>query len=107
MVLMTNNIKNVLEWLICEFNNIVIVDKVFLIGSILTKEFYLINDVDIVGVVESRDIEEYINLIQQFRVVQGNFKLKFDKCLHITCFTKNEYNDFIKFISANTFTQIK
>ena len=107
MKLNNSNVDKINNWLVTRFKNEIIVDEVYFIGSILTKEYNQINDVDIVQLIDYREITELKNHLRVIREIQQEFKLEFGKYLHITSFTNKEIIDFIEFMSTKKTLKIK
>ena len=99
--------KHINEWLTNRFLDELIVNEVYLIGSILTNGFNLINDVDLVQFLKFEKIDELRSHFILTQKIQKEFKNEFGKYLHVTSFTNNEVDDYIEFMSKNKFLKIK
>lgn len=99
-----NSISN---WLIQCYNNLEIVEELHIIGSVMTKHFDQVNDIDIVQLVKyysKNDLEIYGSKLKRIRM---EFFSLYNKSLHVTTFTQNEKDEFIKFMNGNGSIKIK
>ena len=88
-------------WLHKYFINHKIVSEIFLIGSVLDKQYKMINDVDIVQNLNKSKKIELFNHSILIKQLKADFYIMFQKSLHITTFTSNEYEAFNIFIAKN------
>jgi hypothetical protein len=99
-----NSISN---WLMQCYNSLEVVDELYLIGSIMTKHFDQINDIDIVQLVKycsKNDLKIYESKLKRIRT---DFFSQYNKSLHVTTFTQNEKYEFRKFMNINESIKIK
>lgn len=102
-----NNFKHKITiWLHNYFKNHKIVSEIFLIGSVLDKEYEIINDVDIVQKLNKCKKVELFNHSILIKQLKADFDIIFKKSLHITTFTSYEYEVFNVFIAKNKIIKI-
>ena len=95
------------NWLSTQFRDKLIVEEVYLIGSILINNFRMISDVDLVQFLKFEQLDELKNHFTETQKIKQEFKHKFGKYLHVTSFTNNELEDYIEFMSKNKSQKIK
>jgi len=89
------------RWLIAEFSYLRIIERVFLVGSILHKPRKEVNDIDIVQLLRECTKDDLIKHSEKVKIVRKMFLTDFGKSLHIVSFTQNEIVAFQKFMSLN------
>jgi predicted nucleotidyltransferase len=107
MRLNDNLLQEVTEWINKYIETTEVITELYIIGSILKKEPSLISDVDIVQVINYKDVpdlRQHANFIKRLR---NDFEDKFKKSLHVTSFTQNELKDYKSFILVNQKIKIK
>ena len=95
------------NWLSTQFRDNLIVEEVYLIGSILINNFRMISDVDLVQFLKFEQLDELKNHFTETQKIKQEFMINFGKYLHVTSFTNNELEDYIEFMSKNKSQKIK
>jgi len=101
MAFKKNEVNAISEWLIIEFSNLIIVENLFLVGSILDKPLKEVNDIDIVQLLKKCTKDDLIKHSKNVDSIKKMFLTVFGKSLHITSFTQNELIAYQNFMRIN------
>ena len=96
-----NNLVEAEIWLREAFAQLENIKETYIIGSVLSKVFSDINDVDVVQLIDFAQSCCMKTHAHKIHCIESLFFTKFSKKLHVTTFTLKEFNDFEVFMSLN------